>query len=142
MSKPNTIADGRDADGANNPAAASGRSVPEWFGSSPDAAIPPRVKLRIWERCAGRCALTGKKLMVGEPYDFDHIIPLTLGGEHKESNLQVVSREAHKAKTRADVAVKSKVARIRSKHLGITKPKGSLSHPTLVRGFDGKVRAR
>jgi len=99
------------------------RSVPEWIAKHDDQAIPPRVKLRVWERCGGRCALSGRKLMPGDAYDFDHIKALANGGEHRELNLQLVSREAHKIKTAADVAEKSKVARIRAKHLGIW-PKG------------------
>jgi 5-methylcytosine-specific restriction protein A len=117
----------------------TGRSVPEWVGSSPDAAIPPRVRLRIWERFGGRCALTGRKLRPGDHYDFDHIIALANGGEHRENNLQLVSREAHREKTRQDVALKSKAARVRAKHLGIAKPKSSLSHPTLRKKMDGSV---
>lgn len=115
----------------------TGRSVPEWEGSTPDAAIPPRVKLRIWERCGGRCALTGRKLAVGEPFDFDHIVPLTLGGRHAEGNLQLVSREAHKAKTREDVTAKAKAERTRKKHLGLW-PRSR--RPLKGRGFEPSRR--
>ena len=98
------------------------RSVPEWIGANDDAAIPKRVKLRIWERCGGRCAITGRKLLVGDAYDFDHIIPLALGGRHAESNLQIVARDAHREKTKADVADIAKARRIRAKHLGLAPP--------------------
>jgi 5-methylcytosine-specific restriction endonuclease McrA len=93
--------------------------VPEWVGATPDSAIPTRVKLRIWERCGGRCAISGKKLMPGDAYDFDHIIALSSGGSNSEANLQLVSREAHKAKTRDDVKAKAKIARVKAKHLGL-----------------------
>lgn len=109
------------------------RSLPEWVAAHPDQPIPKRVKLRVWERCGGRCALTGRKLRPGDAYDFDHVIALVNGGEHKESNLQVVSRDAHKAKTREDVGVKAKTARMRAKHLGIwPAPKRKLQS----RGFE------
>lgn len=97
----------------------TGRTVPEWQGATPDTPIPTRVKLRIWKRCGGRCALSGKKLMPGDAYDFDHIIALANGGRNVETNIQLVSREKHREKTRDDVAEKSKVARIRAKHLGV-----------------------
>lgn len=100
----------------------TGRSVPEWFGASPDAAIPQRVKLRVWTRCGGKCALTGKKLRPGDAYDFDHITALCNGGEHREGNLQVVSREAHREKTAEDVKARSKADRIRAKHFGLAPP--------------------
>lgn len=97
----------------------TGRSVDLWSSTNPDAAIPARVKLRVFERCGGKCALTGKKLMPGDAYDFDHIIPLALGGAHAEDNLQVVWREAHRKKTAADIGVIRKADRIRTKHLGL-----------------------
>ena len=94
------------------------RSLPEWIGKTPDSAIPPRVKLRVWERCEGKCALTGRKLRPGDAYEFDHILALANGGEHREANLQLVCSAAHKEKTRSDVALKSKTARIALKHRG------------------------
>jgi 5-methylcytosine-specific restriction endonuclease McrA len=56
--------------------------------------------------------------MVGDEYDFDHIVPLALGGEHREGNLQVVSRAAHRAKTKLDVASIAKARRVKLKHIG------------------------
>lgn len=112
-----------------------GRSVPEWVAKHPDQAIPKRVKLRVWERCGGRCARTGRKLQVGEPYDFDHILALANGGEHREGNLQIISREAHREKTREDVKTKAKVDRIRARHLGLSKTKSR--GITAWRKFDG-----
>lgn len=100
----------------------TGRSVPTWQGSSPDAAIPTRVKLRVWERCGGRCGLTGVKIMPGQAYEFDHITALALGGRHAEDNLHVVLATAHKEKTKRDVAMKSKADRVRAKHIGAWPP--------------------
>lgn len=112
------------------------RSVPEWIAPNDDAAIPPRVKLRVWERCGGKCALTGRKLSVGDAYDFDHIIALANGGQHREANLQVVSRDAHKAKSREDVARRAKADRIRKRHLGLQeKSRGFRAW----RKFDGTI---
>lgn len=94
------------------------RSVPEWVGKTDDAAIPKATKLRIWERCGGKCAITGRKLMPGDAYDFDHIIPLALGGEHRETNIQIVSKDAHRAKTADDTRAIRKAQRIALKHSG------------------------
>lgn len=110
----------------------TGRSLPEWVADHPDQAVPQRVKLRIWERCGGKCALTGKKLRPGDEYDFDHIVPLALGGAHRETNLRVVSREAHREKSKAEVSAKAKADRTRAKFLGIY-PKSK--RPLKSRGF-------
>jgi len=96
----------------------SRRAVPEWIGAHPDVAIPRKVKARIWARCDGRCALSGRKIQPGDAYDFDHITALANGGEHRESNLQLVCREAHKAKTQADRAEQAKTERLHAKHNG------------------------
>lgn len=119
------------------------RAVPEWIATHDDQTIPPRVKLRIWERCGGKCGLTGKKLLVGDDHDFDHIKALINGGEHRETNIHVVWRVVHRKKTALDVKEKSDIARKRAKHLGIRSAKSSFyRNPELVRGVDGVVRPR
>lgn len=98
------------------------REVPLWIGKNDDQAIPPRVRIRVFEKQGGRCALSGRKIGAGDAWQVDHIIPLILGGRHAEDNLQPVLVDAHRAKTDGDVAAKSKVARVRAKHLGIFPP--------------------
>lgn len=104
------------------------RSVPEWIADSDDQAIPPRVKARVFEKHGGRCALTGRKIMPGDKLEFDHEIALINGGQHRESNLRPVlgTSDAHKAKTRQDMAQKKKNERIRKKHMGIAKSKNPM----------------
>lgn len=99
------------------------RKRPEWIGATPDAAIPPRVKLRVFERHGGVCHISGRKIAAGERWECDHVVALANGGENRESNLAPALYKPHKAKTAADVAEKAKTARVRSKHLGIKKPK-------------------
>lgn len=102
-----------------------GREVTEWIGSHPDAAIPPRVRLRVFERNGGKCHISGIKIMPGDLWDCDHIVALCNGGEHRESNLAPALRDKHRAKTAADVAERAKIDRIRKRHFGITEPKRS-----------------
>ena len=110
------------------------RSVPEWRGSTPDAKIPDTVKARVWLRCGGCCALTGRKLRPGDAHEYDHILPLALGGLHAESNLQLVSSEAHKVKTRDDIGAIRKADRIGRKHRG-EHPKSKGNNIIRSRGF-------
>lgn len=112
------------------------RSVSTWEGSTPDAAIPTRVRLRVFEAFGGKCALTGRKIQAGMPWDLDHRVPLILGGRHAEDNLQPVLKDAHREKTKADVAAKSKADRIRAKHLGVW-PRSK--RPLKSRGFQKSV---
>lgn len=99
------------------------RNVPVWVGKTPDTPAPPRVRLRIFEAYGGICQLTGRKIQVGDHWDLDHKTALINGGSNDEENLWPVLREAHKAKTAVDVAQKSKDRRVRSKHIGLHRPK-------------------
>lgn len=99
------------------------RSIPEWIGRNDDAAAPPRVKARIYLDAEGRCKcctrfIDGSALVA----EYDHAIPLILGGKNRETNLQLLCSECHSAKTKRDVKIKAKVARVRKIHIGIRKP--------------------
>jgi hypothetical protein len=100
------------------------RSIPEWRGATPDSPVPDRVKVRVFARYDGYCHWTGKKIMPGDVWDADHIIALINGGLNIESNLAPILRgKAHAEKTARDVAIKSKTARMRKRHLGLKKPR-------------------
>lgn len=117
----------------------TGRKVDEWIGSSPDAAIPPRVRLRVFERYGGTCQLTGRKIMPGDKWDLDHVKPLAMGGEHRESNLQPVLKSAHIEKTKHDVAELAKARRLAAKHAGIEKRKGKPMPGSKASGWKRKI---
>ncbi|WP_188355986.1 HNH endonuclease [Rhizobium rhizogenes] len=115
------------------------RSTDEWIGKTDDARVPPRVRQRVFDRHNGTCHLTGRKIQPGERWEIEHVHALILGGQHRESNLAPALAAAHKVKTATEMKVKSKIARVRKKHIGIAKPKSSLSHPNLKRLMDGTV---
>lgn len=98
------------------------RSVPLWVGKTHDSRVPPRVRLRVFQREEGICWLSGRKIRAGEQWDLDHKIALCNGGTHSEDNLAPALRIEHRKKTARDVAQKAKDRRIRQKHLGIRKP--------------------
>jgi 5-methylcytosine-specific restriction protein A len=96
------------------------RALPEWIGLSPDAAVPPRVRVRIFDRYDGRCQCgCNRKIMAGERWDAEDTIAIINGGQRRESNLKPWLVEHHKIKTKADVAEKSRVYRKRAKHIGV-----------------------
>lgn len=115
------------------------RSTPEWIAKNDDSKIPDRVKVRILERENFICHLTGAKIdPVRDQFDFDHKVSLILGGAHRETNLFPALREAHRKKTAVEVGIKSKIAKVKKKHLLGKKP-SSMTHPTLKRLMDGTV---
>lgn len=98
------------------------RSLPPWIGKTDDSPIPPRVKLRIWERCGGLCHITGRKIMPWDKYEWEHIIALCNGGAHSEDNIAPALASAHKKKTKTDRSEKARIDKKRKKFLGIRKP--------------------
>lgn len=99
------------------------RAVEEWIGKTPDTAIPPRVRLRVWTRCDGKCGECGRKIRTGESWIVEHLIALVNGGLNRENNLGITCGWCKPVKDAADVAEKSKVASVRKKHLGLIAPK-------------------
>ncbi|MGQ3213817.1 MAG: HNH endonuclease [Shinella sp.] len=113
------------------------RTVDEWIGKTDDTKVPERVRLRVFDREKGICHLSGRPIdPVRDQWDLDHKLALILGGEHRETNLFPALREHHRRKTAAEMKVKSKIAKVRKKHLGIKKKS---SWGDLSRRMDGTV---
>ncbi len=99
------------------------RSVKEWIGKNDDAKLPSSVKLRIVERQRDRCGICTRKFDSRLRPEFDHEVPLALGGEHRERNIRALCGECHRPKTKEDANAIGRARRIKQKTLGIKKPK-------------------
>ena len=115
------------------------RAVEEWIGKTDDTPAPQRVALRVFAAYGGRCHRSGRLIRPGDKWELDHVIALINGGENRESNLAPILADSHKEKTAEDVAIKSKIARIQARHLGIAKPKRGFRQ---WRKFNGEVVTR
>ncbi|MCU1464069.1 MAG: hypothetical protein JWO37_4144, partial [Acidimicrobiales bacterium] len=62
----------------------------EWIGANDDTAIPPRVKIRIFDKFEGRCGDCTLKIYGKLRPAYDHIVALINGGKNAESNLQLL----------------------------------------------------
>lgn len=111
------------------------RTVAEWRGKTDDTPIPDRVKDRVAHKADDCCPKCQRAIKGKLRAEFDHVIPLILGGENRESNLQLLCNECHSSKTKLDVRLKAKVARVRRARLGIRKPRTIRSW----RKFDGTI---
>jgi hypothetical protein len=58
------------------------------------AGISRDVKQAVWERCGGRCVECGCDALL----EFDHVIPLAMGGSNSERNLQLLCADCNRAK--------------------------------------------
>ena len=117
------------------------RSTAEWIGKTDDTAIPPRVRDRVLMHFNYICQCgCGRTILPYDRWQADHAVALINGGENRENNLVPLLDACHKMKTAADVAIKSKAYRVRTKHRGIKQRKGrGLSHPYLRKKIDGTV---
>ena len=102
------------------------RANEEWQGATSDSKVPDHVRLRIFERCGGRCHIAQRKIRPGEPWDLDHVIALRdwtgEGHGNRESNLAPAIRDKHHEKTGLEATERAEVNRKKSKHFGVTKP--------------------
>jgi 5-methylcytosine-specific restriction endonuclease McrA len=122
------------------------RSIPEWRGRTDDTPAPPRVRLRVFERCGGRCHRCNRKIGPADSWTLEHLTALILGGANRESNLGVTCEWCLPAKNGEDQAAKSKLAHISKRHHGI-RPRQSRPMPgSRASGFkkcvSGKVVRR
>lgn len=95
------------------------RSVPLWCGATDDTPVPPRVRVRVFDREHGRCHRCRRKIAAGENWTLEHLTALANGGRNAEDNLSVTCGWCLPAKNAEDVAVKSKTYRMRAKHHGV-----------------------
>ena len=56
--------------------------------------IPQEVKLTVWQRDGGRCVECGSQ----QDLEFDHVIPLAMGGSNTERNLQLLCADCNRRK--------------------------------------------
>ena len=83
-----------------------------------------KQRAEMWLRAKGCCEKCAARLKTGEG-EYDHIIPIALGGETETSNGQLLCRVCHSGKTHQEDRPRiSKAERQYMKHNGLSKPKG------------------
>jgi 5-methylcytosine-specific restriction protein A len=114
------------------------RSVPEWIGKTDDEPVPPRVRLRVFDRYNSICQICETEI-IAKRWVCDHKRAIINGGANRETNLWPIHEACDKkVKTPADVAEKSKNAKVRKKHLGI-KRKGRPMPGSKASGIKMKI---
>jgi 5-methylcytosine-specific restriction endonuclease McrA len=56
--------------------------------------IPDSVKMFVWRRDNGRCVVCGSQ----EKLEYDHIIPISMGGSNTERNIQLLCEKHNRSK--------------------------------------------
>lgn len=96
------------------------RILDEWIGRDDDEAVPPRVRVRVFDRFDGRCHKCTRKIFPArETWTCEHIKALINGGKNREKNLGVTCCNCLPEKNAEDVSEKSSVYHKRARHLGV-----------------------
>ncbi|MDE2106949.1 MAG: HNH endonuclease [Patescibacteria group bacterium] len=84
----------------------------EPVGPTPRKAFTVAEHRIIRERQGDVCAICGQR---ERAYQFDHVLPIELGGAHSVDNAQMLCLICHRHKTAVDVRRIRKAARLRKK---------------------------
>lgn len=102
------------------------RPVKEWVGRRPESMPGQLVLLRLYAKQNGICAC-GCGIVMNlnrDQVDCDHRLALIDGGENRESNLQLLLRKHHRAKTSIENTQRAEGRRHQAK--AFAKPKTSM----------------
>lgn len=109
-------------------------------GTTKRGSMTRMRRLRIFESHAGRCCLCEQKIDgVRQKWTIEHLIALGLGGQDEDDNCAPAHEDCRRGKDKLDVAAIAKAKRVKAKHLGLNKPKSSLSNPRFRKLMDGTV---
>lgn len=93
------------------------REVAEWIGRNDDAMPGKLVRDRLSRRQGDCCAHCRNAFGPKRRAHCDHIVALIDGGENRESNLQMLCADCHKAKTKTEAADRKHTRDIRASHI-------------------------
>ena len=85
-----------------------------------------KIRSQASKRAGGKCERCSANLKSGEG-EYDHLIPLALGGESTLINCQQLCRVCHVEKTADDIRRVRKSDRQRDKATGAVRPKSALA---------------
>ena len=108
-------------------------------------SISTKKRVALFQKRDGICHICGGKIHVGEQWELEHQIPLSMGGEDVESNWYLAHTKCHKTKTKEDMGNLSKAKRREAKNLGAKKSKTPMpfgKNSKFKRKMDGTIVER
>lgn len=82
-------------------------------------SISAKARLKVFQDHSGVCHICGGKIVVGEAWDVEHVIPFAMGGADDETNWVPAHRKCHRTKTVEDVGNIAKAKRREARHRGV-----------------------
>ncbi len=115
------------------------RHINPWVGKTDDQMPPPDVTARNFAKAKGCCENCLRKLMAGEKWARDHILPLKDGGINIETNLQILCEPCHGQKTSGENSLRAAIKRKTKAVYGI---QSAPIRPIQSRGFAKAVKLK
>ena len=100
--------------------------------------LTAKRKATIWIHQCECCVACGWPTELAS-MEWDHILPLCLGGNNRDENWQGICAGCHKRKTAREHGMRAKADRQRKFHEGTKKRRGRAMQS---RGFDKRLRKR
>lgn len=100
--------------------------------------LTAKRKAWIWHRQDGRCAEC-KWGAEFKAMQWDHVLPICLGGDNRAENWQGLCGRCHLRKTKREAGMRAKADRQRKYHEGTKERRGRKMQG---RGFDTRLRRR
>ena len=98
-------------------------------------SITKTMRVRIFDAGEGKCHLCGLPIAAGEPWEVEHVKPLSMGGKDDETNMRPAHVDCHAGKTKTEAGPRAKADRVRAAHIGARRPKQTIpSAPGSLRG--------
>lgn len=121
--------------------------IREKVEATPRLSVSPARRKRVLEAHNGVCYYPDCEETQG--LEFEHIVPLWMGGKDDDSNTAPMCREHHKQKTALDAKMRARTKRIIAKHspdrekpVSRIASRGFQKSATHKRTFSGKVVPR
>jgi 5-methylcytosine-specific restriction endonuclease McrA len=99
----------------------------------------------VFERCNGRCHRCGRKIGAADSWTLEHLLALILGGQNRETNLDLTCSWCLPAKNAEDQTAKSKIAAVAKRHHGVQRARQTMPGSRASgwkRRMDGTVERR
>lgn len=108
--------------------------------------FPIKVRREAWRRCGGRCEWPECGfIMEGKVSHFDHVKPVSMGGDNSLQNCQILCVYHHAMKTGEEAAPRAKANRLTDREANIKRPRVPMPGSRLSkykRRMDGTVVRR
>lgn len=90
--------------------------------TQPRKRMIAKRRAEIFGRHRGCCHLCAGRIKVGEAWEVEHVLPLSMGGTDDDDNLAPAHVKCHARKTSVEAGTRAKADRIRAKHTGTAPP--------------------